>query len=130
MSPALLYFHDLVYALLYRPCSASLAFVALFARRRPKPEAGNPSEMAADGMQAFFDDLQVDPAGVLSLAIAWRLDCKQMGVITRAEFVKAYSAAGCVQYASMHLYACHQHVRGWMEPIFCETIQFRIHISS
>jgi hypothetical protein len=59
--------------------------------------------MAADGMQAFFDDLQVDPAGVLSLAIAWRLDCKQMGVITRAEFVKAYSTAGCVRAHTFHL---------------------------
>jgi hypothetical protein len=50
--------------------------------------------MAADGMQSFFEDINVDPAGVLSIAVAWKLGCKQMGVITRSEFVKSLSVLG------------------------------------
>lgn len=57
--------------------------------------------MSSDGLLQFFSDIDVDPTGVLSIAIAWKLDCKQMGVIQRAEFVKALSTLGHVLQKSI-----------------------------
>eukprot|EP01083_Nonionella_stella_P114844 339928_1 len=57
-------------------------------------DRADPSVMSGEGMMAFFSEVGVDPEGVVGLAIAWKLNMKEMGFFRRSEFVNGFSELG------------------------------------
>eukprot|EP00455_Lapot_gusevi_P038028 TRINITY_DN4264_c0_g1_i2.p1 TRINITY_DN4264_c0_g1~~TRINITY_DN4264_c0_g1_i2.p1 ORF type:complete len:261 (-),score=88.89 TRINITY_DN4264_c0_g1_i2:106-888(-) len=66
----------------------------IFDRYVEQTEDANRNIMFGEGMKQFFDDIKVDPEGVVTLAIAWKLRCSEMGVIQREEFVRGFATMG------------------------------------
>jgi hypothetical protein len=55
----------------------------------------DPDIMGESGMIKFFKDVNVDPEGVDTLAIAWHIRSTEMGLIVKDEFVKGFEGSGC-----------------------------------
>jgi len=53
----------------------------------------------------FFEDHDVDPSGIVTLGVAWKLQAKTLGAFTRKEFVDGFSAAGVETSAQIKAYA-------------------------
>ena len=51
----------------------------------------DPSETNALDLGRFFDEIKMDGAGIPGFVLAWKLDCKTVGVITKQEFVNTFS---------------------------------------
>merc|ERR1711971_457 len=51
--------------------------------------------MSEAGMIKFFKDVGVNPESHETLAISWHLQCSEMGLLQREEFVNGFSKAGC-----------------------------------
>jgi len=60
-------------------------------------DAKDKDSMQGEPLGQFFRDAGVDPEkeGAVTLAAAYRMKCKVLGEIKRAEFVDLYTAAGC-----------------------------------
>ncbi|XP_014680034.1 PREDICTED: DCN1-like protein 5, partial [Priapulus caudatus] len=44
-----------------------------------------------EGMEKFCEDIGVEPENIVMLVLAWKLDAKQMGFFTLAEWLKGFS---------------------------------------
>jgi len=60
-------------------------------------DAKDKDSMSGEPLGQFFRDAGVEPEkdGAVTLASAFRLKCKVLGEIKRAEFVEGYTAVGC-----------------------------------
>ncbi|KAK2170512.1 hypothetical protein LSH36_2g00015 [Paralvinella palmiformis] len=48
-----------------------------------------------EGMEKFCEDIGVEPENVVMLCLAWKLDAKQMGFFTKAEWLRGMSELCC-----------------------------------
>jgi len=55
----------------------------------------DPTIMSEEGMIKFFKDVGVNPESHETLAISWHLQCSEMGLLQKEEFVSGFSKAGC-----------------------------------
>lgn len=54
------------------------------------------NEMEAEGVEKFCADIGVDgETDTIVLAVAWKMEAKEMGIFTRAEFQKGMAALSC-----------------------------------
>lgn len=53
------------------------------------------SIMSEEGTMKFFKDINIDPAKMDTLVIAWMLKCGELGIIERQEFIDGFAKSGC-----------------------------------
>lgn len=57
--------------------------------------------MSEQGMIQFFKDISINPDGHETLVISWLLNCTEMGLIQRKEFVEGFTNQGCSTIADV-----------------------------
>lgn len=80
-----------------QPAVNAAAVTKLFEKYKDTKE----DRIDVDGIQRFCDDLGVDPADVVMLVLAWRMDALLMCTFTRAEFVGGMGKLRCDSIVSL-----------------------------
>jgi len=56
---------------------------------------GHDDVIGPEGMEKFCEDIGVEPENIVMLSLAWKLEAKQMGFFTRAEWLKGMTQLQC-----------------------------------
>lgn len=55
----------------------------------------NGSSIDYEGLEKFFSDLGIDSMDPVTLVLSYHMNCNEMGVVKREEFVTGFDALGC-----------------------------------
>jgi len=59
------------------------------------------SVIGGDGFGRFYQDIKIDLADMISLAIPWQLRAKTIGMFTKEEFIDGWKRLGCSNISEM-----------------------------
>lgn len=72
-----------------------------------------------EGMEKFCEDIGVEPENIVMLVLAWKLDAKNMGFFTKAEWLKGFSDIQCDNVEKLQAKLC------YLRSLLSDSVHFK-----